>query len=315
MESKKAWEAYQNSIHESLILGSDPRGWIVASTSLFATSEHPLDPVLLAKASDAAPNDMFVQFMVTALTSAAAPVWQAAQARLEKGAPENGAVWLNALNTASSRNDEVAIDRALDAFARSTRFDSRQIALTREMVAAFASKPMPDLYFPDSANLPQIRKELIGPAVSYMRNSMVFGVAPNSLSKECAPERSSDTARRLNCELSLRLMLSSADTFLMRQSAASLMRKRQELTEADNETVRNNDWQYFQLVHADGDPNADIEARSRKIDMFLEAGNEIDGMQRYMATADIAMSAPMDWKDIFVPKPKKLSTEKSAAPN
>ncbi len=58
-----------------------------------------------------------------------------------------------------------------------------------------------------------------------------------------------------------------------------------------------------------------LTLEARECITFLEAGNEIDGMQRYMATADIAMSPPMDWKDIFVPKPKKVSTEKSAAPN
>jgi hypothetical protein len=288
-------------------MGSDPRGWIVASTMLFSNANHPRDVTLLQKASAAAPNDAFVQLMVTQMSETSAPEWSAAQGRLERLEPENGAVWLNTLNAASRSGNAVAVDDSLDRFSKSVRFDTHQTTLAKEMVAALSSRPMPDLYFPEAAGIPNIRKELIAPTISYLVANVVATLPTASLSKECAPDKARDGIRALNCDLSLHLLLTAGDTFFARSFAAKQLFNRHSLSYDDNEIIRSNDWLYAQWMHADAaDPAADLELRARKINDFLEFGNEIEGMRHFLQASNTAVQPPADWLDKFAPKANKL---------
>ncbi len=303
IESKKAFEFYLSAIRETLVSGTNPRGWILASNMLFANAGR-RDPTLIAKAGDAAPNDMFVQWMVTQMSERSSPAWQAAQERLERGEPENGAVWLNALHAASHRNDVDAVDRTLEQMSRSTRFDTYQVTLAKEMIAALSLKPAPDFYLPPESGLPSLRKEEFATLTAYQMTA-AFSTPPIAdFTRECSAANTSNNRRRINCDISARLMLSTSDTFLLRTIAPRQLCDRHALTFADNEIIRSNDWLYSNLNHVVGDAAADVEARWNKISNILEVGSEVDGMRQYLEKSDVAPIAPADWIDRFAPKAK-----------
>jgi hypothetical protein len=304
IESRKAMDEYNEEIRRSLVSGSDPRGWIVVSTTMFSNSSHPRDPTLLHKAATAALNDAFVQMMTTRLSELSSPDWSAAQERLVRLEPENGAVWLNALEAASRSANVAAVDDSLDRFAKSTRFDTHQVTLAKEMIAAFSLKPMPDIYYPKEAGIPEIQKEIIAASASYLIANALLIPQTVPLSKECAADKAHDGSRALNCDLSLRLLLTSADTFFTRTVAAKQLFERHSLNYVDNETIRNNDWLFDHWTHSDAsDLGAQVEFKARMINDVLVYGNELEGMRHFLQATNIAVDPPADWIDKFAPKP------------
>ena len=304
LESQKVLQDYLDTLRETLMSGSDPRGWIVASTMLFTTSEHPRDPLLVDKAREASPNDMFVQWMVTQMNADSSPAWVAAQDNLERGEPENGAVWLNALNAAAHRSDENAVDHALEQLSRSTRFDTYAMTLANEMSIALARKPMPDIDWPPEADFPKIPAETMASLISYRLAVVMVVPATKSLTDACSLENTFSNNRRINCDVSQRLLLSKSDLFFVRSSAAHQLFDRHALTFDDNEMIRANDWVYSNWASDLGNGTAEAEARSRMIANFLQFGSEVEGMREYMQKSDIPMTAAADWTDRFAPKTK-----------
>jgi hypothetical protein len=244
--------------------------------------------------------------MTTRLSELSSPQWSEAQERLERLEPENGAVWLNALSAASRSANVAAVDDSLDRFAKSTRFDTYQMTLAKEMIAAFSRKPMPDMYYPKAAGIPEIQKELIAPTASYLIANALLIPQTEPLSKECAADNVHG-GRALNCDLSLRLLLTAGDTFFSRTVAAKQLFRRHSLNYDDNETIRKNDWLYDQWTHSDAsDLGAEVELKARKINDVLVYGNEADGMRNFLQTSSMRVLPPADWIDKFAPKPDKL---------
>lgn len=304
--------AYATATFNSLSTSSNPRDWASAVLAIGlkkdVASEHE-QIALLDRALAAAPDDALVQWIALTQSnrvSQSATTREAIVRTLERLEPDNAAVWMEALELASQRKDQAAIDAALARMAASTRDDEHFSDLIKVSLDVFKRYPWPDEYFAlfekQNPDLSSRSVKETAPYIYAVAITAAFALpAYQSLIKACTvnPATGEGTARAKDCVIIGRLMVAHGTTLIANRIGSSVLRLSCTFNDDDVQRARTQDWIRQQKTTLNGSPTAEPMSREIITSMndWIETGSELESMRLAVARADKPLTPPADWVD------------------
>ena len=300
--SEDTFAKFQTSLDAALRSSRHPRDWALAALS----TPHPertlgapsprVDGDLF-RAQQAAPGDALVQWLVannsdtrTAAGDAHAAAAIDALTRIE---PDNAAPWMLALQSATSRGDNAAVDEALAHMADSRRFDDHFADIVHAWINVYDRYPPPAMPVEDTnGHDPAFVAAFASAAATAMP-------AYQHLVTACKPDvaRAAAADRASHCEKAGHLMLHHGTTLIARRIGFVVVRDLGVLDDADRALDRDLDW--YRFNGAKDDPTI-IDALAREDD-WRRLGDEIEVLRSGLRRNGLPVHAPDGWTSPWEP--------------
>ncbi|MGH8172214.1 MAG: hypothetical protein ACREPX_03645, partial [Rhodanobacteraceae bacterium] len=305
-----AWQDYQRRVADALFDSDSPRDWVLAADSewMLGDTPHPLRPkreVILQRASDRAPDDAIVQWLVAndrlnSSTCKATPSPDDNIQALVRIEPGNAAAWMLALGIAVERKNQEAIDDALARMASSSTYNDHFADVLIAWMDVYKRVPMPEMSSEIELGYVQTPGgDALATFVSAMGQTAAMAQAGyGNLLKTCRPSPDSDDWRRYAyCEDAGRLLLAKGTTVLARGVGFAILRNLGDNvpTPADRRARLNLDWRNEHAMTAFEADTANPANVTALIADWRNTRNETEVLTRSLRRAGLASDAPEGW--------------------
>ena len=307
-EEAAAWQQYKAEVMEALLAEGTPRAMALAATLLLPVGENANANTerrreLFAQAAQRAPDDAEVQWLVAVNAPSADRLSDAAGA-LQRLEPDNGAVWLFALNAAYEAEDSNGVTEALARIGASTSFDDHFGLIAMAWLNFFRtqSKVETPEFGEDRefTSLPLVMA-LVHSGSSSIGIYRIFLRACGSANQPALAER------REACLAAGRLIWKESDTMLSQMVGAGLLRK----AGVEDAAEISRELEYFReeyRVLVDKLRSDPQEFEHYQND-WLQTRSEVQVGRNAMARAGIPLLPPADWQ----PAPNPYVTDEGKA--
>jgi len=286
---------------DTLLAEATPRSMVLAATSLMslgqdaqANQQRKYD--LLKRAAQRAPDDAWVQWFA-ALHAEPAEGESKAALVLQQLEPDNGAVWLLPLSTATRANDNAGITDALARIGTSPRFDDRFIAFTLEWLDFFRAHPT----FLDSVDEDGSRPSAQALDMAIARTAALAMPNLADALRACrSVEQPLTVKRREACLAAGRLIANESNTFMAQALGIAMLRS----AGADDvaELTRSHAYLARMSVGIFDGLHEDPQALARYQSDLLKTGSEIQAVRNALTRAGTPLVPPADWKPDAYPQ-------------
>ena len=297
-EPGSAYSKFEGSLNTAMRSGTRPLDWALAATGSPQPSRTiggptPRSDGDLFRAAQAAPNDALVQWLVANYADTSTPEGAAHRAAaieaLSRIEPDNGAVWMQALNQADKRGDAAGVDDALTHMAEARRFDDHYIDTAHAWI---------DVYdrFPPPANLPTDDGYDAAFVAAIAKGAATAQPAYQTVIFACKPPAadSADFERAARCTKIGRVMLDRATTLVARSIGFAVLGNLEAVTEADRNAKRNLDWYRAHPMQGTGYDSNPRDALAFESD-WRHMNDEVDIARAALDRAGIPTEAPEGW--------------------
>jgi len=319
----QAWIAYCTAISEGLQQSIAPRDWALAALVVefhIETGGHDCgsdNNTLLRRATQAAPDDVAVQWIAAHASGVEASLARTATQRLKVIDPQNTLVWFGDLADAESRGDADAVDLALKRIGASSHFAE----ILGAIIALFERYPVPDAYW-SIATDEEKRDGVEGIAFSSALNAAVhvsvFSFQHLVASCRVDQQTGHNITHASDCAAIARLMVQQADAVLANRIGYALLRVSRTYTDDDERAARRDDWVYSHaqnLMHSDKGDTSGREMLAYEND-WLATHSELEAMRRKLLRMGLSAEPPPEWVDEDSPfSAKRLQAEDGRAEN
>lgn len=302
-EPSSAYETFEASLDAAMRSSTRPRDWALVATAspnpmrtIGATTVH-FDGDLF-RAAQAAPSDALVQWLVANYGDTATPEGAAHRAAaidaLTRIEPDNGAVWMQALNDAAKRGDASAVGDALARMAESRRFDDHFVDIVHAWVDVYDRHPLPATLSTDGYDA--------GFVAAFAKAAATAMPGYNSLVLACKPPATGTAHfdRAASCTTAGRLMLQRGDTLVARSIGFAILRNLDAATDADGAAKRNIDWYRANAMRGTGEDGNPSDALAHESD-WRRMNDEIDVVKSALHRAGLPTEAPDGWTPSHAP--------------
>lgn len=286
---------------DALLAEATPRSMVLAATSLFsmgpdaqAIQQRKYD--LLKQAAQRAPDDAWVQWFA-ALHADPAEGESKAALVLQQLEPDNGAVWLLPLSTATRANDDAGITDALARIGTSPRFDDRFIAFTLEWLDFFRAHPgfLGGTDKNGAAHSTPALDMAIGRAAALAMPNLADAL------RACRSiEQPLTVKRREACLDAGRLIANESNTFTAQALGIAMLRSAG--AEDVAELTRSHAYLARMSVGVFDGLHEDPQALARYQSDLLKTGSEIQAVRNALTRAGTPLVPPADWKPDAYPQ-------------
>jgi len=302
-----AWSDYQDSVFHALSSSSNPRDWalavVTAALKFDSTGDLPRNRYddLIERAMRAAPDDALVQWIAMNQGEATHDVAMQTLRALE---PDNAALWIDDLTTATKRNDDAGIRAALAKISGRTRFDLHYVDLLKAATEAYLRSPVPDTYFAaESKDGDPLNKDELAYTNAMTITAAVALPAFQYLVNACRidPISGKNGARAADCATIGRLMATRGDTLIANRIGDAILRVSHTYMDDDLRFARNMDWVYQKATSA-SPSGSDSEIAKDFIMRYhdwIDTGSEVESMRRALVRQGVAPTPPEDWVDTW----------------
>lgn len=301
-ESSSPYQTFEASLNTAMRSSTHPRDWALAALgspmperTIGATAHFDGD---LFRAAQAAPSDALVQWLVANYADATTPEGAAhrtaALETLTRVEPDNGAVWMQALNDAAKRGDASAVDDALARMAEARRFDDHFVDIVHAWIDVYDRHPPPAAPSTDGYDA--------GFVSAFAKAAATAMPGYNALVVACKPP-AADTAhfdRAASCTTVGRLMLQRGDTLVARSIGFAILRNLDAATDAERAAKRNLDWYLANAMRGTGEDGNSSDALAHESD-WRRMNDEIDVVKSALHRAGLPIEAPEGWTPSHAP--------------
>ncbi len=286
-------QEFNRRIIATLLSEDTPRSLILASMMQPFSDDRADTVALIERARMLAPADAFVQWFA-AMREAPAEVSSEAQQAMQRLEPDNGAVWILALQKAQRGDDAAAVTDALARLAAATRDDERLGELTAVWLDFFDRHPellvapedaIRNGYDPSARALVQAISISVAVAIPAYQN----------LSHACAAgDPAFDARRQADCASTAARMAAQAPTLISRAIGLSILRRLEDARFASAE--RNWEYLQWQSMRLQEPALADPVQSQQLIRDWRETRSEVGVIERALERAGLPVLPPADWK-------------------
>lgn len=324
---------YAETVRSGLESSADPRDWAVDAVMFYFdgkglngqthTATHAARTKLLARAVDAAPDDVLVQWMgiIGARAEQDDATYQKALANLKTIEPENAAVWEEDLSRAGHDRNRAGVSAALTQMAHATTFTNHFAPIADEIIRAYQSVPFPQEEFDRIKRAcPECgasRKEDMAFLAATATTAALALPAFQYLTVACRTNPSGLNAeRRDDCQKIGRLLASSGDTRIAVRIGSVVLRASRSFDDSDITRDRQNDWIFAESAKAlgDGTDPRSLDTARQFQTTWLQNGTELAAMRKAIEHAGLAVEPPADWVDTsasFTPERLRADEERN----
>jgi hypothetical protein len=301
-------EVHRTATVAALRDSTHPRDWMLAALILKFNRNETIRrqaEALIARAATAAPDDALVQWLVL-MQSNAAPhddvAASTALSNLIRLEPENAVVWIPVMSAAAQKQDEAAVDVALNKMGQSKRADEHLFDLLGALVEVFKKYPLPDEYFVLST-----AGKSSDNALQPIRQTLAYVQADDIALAAALPayqwlvrvcrlktHNAGNAARAQYCATGGRLLAEHGNLQITNRIGYAMLRVSGTYTRRDVESARQQDWLQRRSRELDQTNATDLIER---IDDQILTGNELAASRRLLLRAAQPVTPPPDWID------------------
>ncbi len=293
-ESGSAYQTFEASLNTAMRSSTRPRDWALAasgspnpSRTIGAATAH-FDGDLF-RAAQAAPSDALVQWLVANYGDTGTPEGAARRGAaieaLTRIEPDNGAVWMQALNVAAGAGDDDAVDDALARMAEARRFDDHFVDIVHAWIDVYDRHPPPASLSTDAYDA--------GFVTAFAKAAATAMPAYQAIVNACKP-RAEGSDRAASCTTAGRVMLERGDTLIARSIGFAILRNLDAATEADRAAKRNLEWYQANVLSGTGENGDARDALAHESD-WRRMSDEIDVLKSALRRAGLPTEAPEGW--------------------
>ncbi|QBB70851.1 hypothetical protein ELE36_11065 [Pseudolysobacter antarcticus] len=303
--------SYVRAVANALEQSETPRD--MALVTLLASPSPPTDQAHLAalakRASDTSPDDILVQwlaFVAANKTRGEEKNAAAALHTLQRMDPDNGVVWMLALDRAWRTQDVAAYESALQRMATSTAWTEYDNGVYKILLDAYQRHPLSQKHRellarrnPPQSSLAEYY-ELAKGTVEYHSVGAILNNY-NALDDACTvdPGKNKNVNHTDVCARIGRLMFNHGNSASAIDTGEWMLAVTAAFTDEDVKRSRQQDWiylQYAQLTAMSNEPITNAEMIADGSDRE-KLGNELDVMRHALSRAGKTLAPPADWKD------------------
>jgi hypothetical protein len=293
-ESGSAYQTFEASLNTAMRSSTRPRDWALAasgspnpSRTIGAATAH-FDGDLF-RAAQAAPSDALVQWLVANYGDTGTPEGAARRGAAIEALtgiePDNGAVWMQALNVAAGAGDDDAVDDALARMAQARRFDDHFVDIVHAWIDVYDRHPPPASLSTDAYDA--------GFVTAFAKAAATAMPAYQAIVNACKP-RAEGPDRAASCTTAGRVMLERGDTLIARSIGFAILRNLDAATEADRAAKRNLEWYQANVLSGTGENGDARDALAHESD-WRRMSDEIDVLKSALRRAGLPTEAPEGW--------------------